>query len=67
MFPITSSFPLSTSKITEFFDLKPSSTTLSKSPSVIPIIGILNLYKISDAISVVSSPMVITHDAFLNL
>ncbi len=46
--------------------LKPSSTTLSKSPSVMPIIGILNLYKISEAINVVSSPTVTTKSASLN-
>ena len=51
----------------EFLDLKPLSTTLSKSPSVMPIIGILKRYRISDAIRVVSSPMVITREKSLNL
>ena len=46
---------------------KPFSTTLSRSPSVIPIIGIFKRYKISDATKEVSSPIVTTKSKSLNL
>ena len=65
--PTISSKPEATSKIVDFSLTNPFSTTLSKSPSVIPMIGILNLYNMSEATKEVSSPIATTKSKFLNL
>ena len=65
--PTISSKPEATSMNEDFSLTKPFSTTLSKSPSVIPIIGILKRYNISEATREVSSPMVTTKSKSLNL
>ena len=66
-FPTISSKPGETSMNVDLSFTKPFSTTLSRSPSVIPIIGIFKRYKISDATKEVSSPIVTTKSKSLNL